>query len=138
VSTVTFAFDESAETAKAIRDGLTAFNRKAVNFPEPTPVNVAVHDENGRLCGGVVGRVSHDTLYSDIVWLDDSLRGGGHGRAMMEKVENKARALGARIAWLYTLSWQARPFYEKLGYRVFGEMEFDDGTHRRYFMRKDL
>jgi len=39
---------------------------------------------------------------------------------------------------LYTLSWQARPFYEKLGYRVFGEMPFADGAHRRYFMRKDL
>ena len=138
MSAVTIAFDDRAETAKAIRDGLTEFNRTAVNFPEPTPVNVAVRDQDGALHGGVVARVTHDTLYIDIVWIDDSLRGGGHGRAMIEQVEDKARALGARLAWLYTLSWQARPFYEKLGYRVFGEMPFADGAHHRYFMRKDL
>jgi GNAT superfamily N-acetyltransferase len=101
-------------------------------------VNVAVRDDDGRLRGGVVARVAFDTVYVDIVWLDDSLRGSGHGRAMMAQVEDKARQLGARIAWLYTLSWQARPFYEKLGYRVFGEMPFHDATHHRYFMRKDL
>jgi GNAT superfamily N-acetyltransferase len=138
MSPVTIAFDDSAETAKAVRDGLTEFNRRAVNFPEPVPVNVAVRDGSGALHGGVVARVTHDTLYMDIVWLEETLRGGGHGRAMIEQVEDKARALGARLAWLYTLSWQARPFYEKLGYRVFGEMPFADGAHRRYFMRKDL
>jgi GNAT superfamily N-acetyltransferase len=131
-------FDDSAETAKTIRDGLTDFNRRAVGFPEPIPVNVAVRSGDGELRGGVVARVAFDTIYIDIVWLDDSLRGGGHGRAMMTRVEDKARQLGARIAWLYTLSWQARPFYEKLGYRVFGEMPFHGGTHHRYFMRKDL
>jgi hypothetical protein len=49
-----------------------------------------------------------------------------------------AGELGAKIAWLYTLSWQARPFYENLGYRAFGEMPFHDGGYRRYFMRKEL
>jgi hypothetical protein len=33
VKAVRIEFDESAETAQAIRDGLTEFNRKAVNFP---------------------------------------------------------------------------------------------------------
>jgi GNAT superfamily N-acetyltransferase len=138
VSAIAIEFDDSAETAKAIRDGLTEFNRKVVNFPEPIPVNVAVRDRDGELRGGIVARVAHDTVYIDIVWLDESLRGGGHGRTMMEQVEEKARDLGARIAWLYTLSWQARPFYEKLGYRLFAEMPFAGGAYHRYFMRKDL
>jgi GNAT superfamily N-acetyltransferase len=138
LSAVTIAFDDRVETAKAIRDGLTEFNRRAVDFPEPTPVNIAVRDASGALHGGVVARVTRDTLYIDIVWIDETLRGGGHGRAMLEQVEDKARALGARIAWLYTLSWQARPFYEKLRYRVFAEMPFADGAHYRFFMRKDL
>jgi GNAT superfamily N-acetyltransferase len=138
VNAVTIDYDDSADTAKAIRDGLTEFNHKAVNFPEPIPVNVAVRDGDGALRGGIVARVALDTVYIDIVWIDDALRGGGHGRIMMERVEEKARALGAKLAWLYTLSWQARPFYEKLGYRVFGEMPFADGAHQRYFMRKEL
>ncbi len=138
MSAIRIEFDDSTETAKAIRDGLTAFNREAVSFPEPIPVNVAVRGSDGAVRGGVVARVAHDTLYVDVVWLDDSFRGGGYGRQMMEQVEDKARSLGARISWLYTLSWQARPFYESMGYSVFGEMPFDGGRHQRYFMRKDL
>ena len=138
MTAMTCVFDDSAEAAKAIRDGLTEFNRRAVNFPEPVAVNVVLRDGEGAVRGGVVARVALDTVYIDIVWIDERLRGGGHGRRMMEQVEEKARGLGARIAWLYTLSWQARPFYEKLGYRLFAEMPFATGAHRRYFMRKDL
>lgn len=135
---ICMAFDDSAGTTKAITEGLTAFNRRSVALSDPIPVTIAVRDASGEICGGVVARVTDDTLYIDIVWLDETLRGGGHGRAMMEKAEEKARALGARVAWLYTLSWQARPFYEKLGYRVLGEMPFKGGAHRRYFMWKTL
>ena len=138
MNTIAIEYDNSAEAAQAILDGLTKFNRNAVDFPEPTPVNVVVRDDNGAVRGGVVARVAHDTVYIDLVWLDESLRGGGYGRMMIERVEEKARSVGARRAWLYTLSWQARPFYEKLGYSVFAEMPFDGGAHRRYFMRKDL
>ena len=46
--------------------------------------------------------------------------------------------IGAVQSWLHTLSWQARPFYERLGYILIGEMPLGGGKHRRYFMRKDL
>jgi GNAT superfamily N-acetyltransferase len=138
VSGVAADYDDSADVAKAIRDGLSEFNRKEAGVGDSTPCNVAVRDEAGNLVGGVIARINLDTVYIDHVWIGENLRGGGHGHAMMELVEDKARKLGARLAWLYTLSWQARPFYEKLGYRVFGEMPFGGGKHRRYFMRKEL
>jgi GNAT superfamily N-acetyltransferase len=132
--------DNSEETAQAIERGLNNYNRKAASGLniESKPVNVAVRDTNGEVCGGIVARVNADTLYVNLVWLDERLRGTGQGRAMMQKVEDEGRKLGARVAWLLTLSFQARPFYEKLGYRLFGEMPVDGGTHRRYFMQKDL
>ena len=37
-----------------------------------------------------------------------------------------------------TASWQARGFYEKQGYAVFGELDLGFDGHRLYFMRKDL
>jgi len=57
---------------------------------------------------------------------------------MMNLVEDRARTLGAREAWLYTMSFQAKPFYEKLGYRQFAELPWMGGAHKRHFMRKDL
>jgi GNAT superfamily N-acetyltransferase len=66
------------------------------------------------------------------------VRGTGLGREMMALVENRARELGAHEAWLYTMSFQARPFYEKLGYVQFAELPWLRGSHARHFMRKDL
>jgi len=138
VSDVSIDYDDSQEAAKAVRDGLTAFNRHAADLPEPLPVNVIVRDADGAIKGGVVGRFAIDTVYIDLVWLDDSLKGKGVGRTMMGKAEDRARALGATIAWLYTMSWQARPFYEHLDYKLLAEMPYANGRHRRYFMWKDL
>ena len=50
--------------------------------------------------------------------------------------ETEAKRLGAREVWLYTMSFQAKPFYEKLGYQQFAELKWLDGA--RHFMRKDL
>jgi len=131
--------DNSEETAQAIERGLNAYNRKTADVNlESKPVNVAVRDSDGKVCGGIVARVNADALYVSLVWLEDHLRGTGQGRRMMQKVEDEGRKLGAQIAWLNTLSFQARPFYEKLGYRLFGEMPVDGGRHKRYFMQKDL
>jgi ribosomal protein S18 acetylase RimI-like enzyme len=132
------ALDPGADVAKAIDAGLTAFNVRTMATPDPIPVQVSARADDGTVIGGVVGRVFMDTLYISTVWIDDSLRGQGHGRAMLEMVEAEGRRHGATHAWLYTTSWQARPFYESRGYACFGEMAFGAGKHRRYFLRKDL
>jgi ribosomal protein S18 acetylase RimI-like enzyme len=132
-------FDDSAKTAATIQRGLEAHNNEAVGFEvQAVPLHLAVRDADGKLCGGILALTYTDTLRIETVWLDKALRGHGQGKAMMDKVEAEGRRRGARQAWLVTLSWQARPFYEKLGYHVFGEMPIMDGQHMRYFMRKAL
>jgi hypothetical protein len=37
-----------------------------------------------------------------------------------------------------TADWQARPFYEKLGYTVFATLDNCPEGHTRYFLKKDL
>jgi GNAT superfamily N-acetyltransferase len=132
------ALDPGEEVAKAIDAGLTAFNVRTMGAPDWMPVQVAVRGDDGTVIGGITARVFLDTLYISTVWIDDSLRGQGHGRAMLDVVETEGRRLGATHSWLYTASWQARPFYEAMGYSCFGEMAFGAGKHWRYFMRKDL
>jgi GNAT superfamily N-acetyltransferase len=132
------AVDDSPDVPKAVSDGLSAYNRKVAGHSEPVTLNVSVRDDADAIKGGVVARFNIDTVYIDLVWLDDALRGQGQGRAMIELVESEGRKRGAKQSWLYTLSFQARPFYETLGYEVFGEMAYMDGKHRRFFMRKDL
>jgi hypothetical protein len=56
----------------------------------------------------------------------------------MKRAELYAVELGCTDAFLDTFSFQARPFYEKLGYRVFGVLENHPAGHQHYFMTKQL
>ncbi len=55
----------------------------------------------------------------------------------MAHSEEAARR-GCRYAWLDAFSFQARGFYEKLGYTVLGTLEDSPPGHSRYFLKKNL
>ncbi|HWA90979.1 MAG TPA: GNAT family N-acetyltransferase [Rhizomicrobium sp.] len=136
---VTIARDDDPAAAKLVSDGLETFNREVGRHPNPLPLNVVLRDDDGKVRGGVLAWFAHDSVYVDTVWLDEALRGRDHGSAMLAMVEDEARARGAEQVWLYTVSWQAPEFYEKRGYRVFGELPYRlrDG-HKRLFFWKTL
>jgi len=130
--------DPDDKTLTAMLAGLRAFNADAVSGVTSHRITAAIRDDDGALHGGVIGRLAGDSVYVEAVWADDAARGQGLGTEAMRLVEDEARRLGAREAWLYTMSFQAKPFYEKLGYTQFAELPWMGGRHARHFMRKDL
>jgi ribosomal protein S18 acetylase RimI-like enzyme len=56
----------------------------------------------------------------------------------MNEAEAEAIHRGCRGAWLDTFSFQARGFYERLGYSIFGTIENFPPGHRRFFLKKDF
>lgn len=129
-------FDEKA--AKTISDNLVAFNRTRANRPEPLKFLVLLRDGHKVVRGGINAVLHYDVLYIDDLFVDAAFRGRRCGTRLMNLAEAEGRRQGAKMAWLDTYSWQARPFYEKLGYEVFGELPYQGGLHRRYFLRKVL
>ncbi|MEJ1970499.1 MAG: GNAT family N-acetyltransferase [Rhizomicrobium sp.] len=123
---------------QALVDALVAFSRAKVGRPEPIRFQVVARNGDGTLLGGASAKFHFDVLFLDDLWVADSLRGAGLGTALMRAFETRGRELGARLAWLDTMSWQARPFYEKLGYTVFGELPYSGGAHTQFFLRKFL
>ena len=71
-------------------------------------------------------------------WLAPGYRRRGLGSRLLRAAEEEARRRGCRMAWLDTYDFQARPFYERHGYAVFGELDGLPNGHRRWFMRKRL
>lgn len=130
--------DLDGSVLAGVLSGMRAFNAAAVPGLVSHKITVAIRGDDGALHGGVVGRLAGDSVYMEVVWNDETVRGKGHGGEMMRLAEDEARRLGAREAWLYTMSFQAKPFYERLGYRQFAELPWLDGRHARHFMRKDL
>lgn len=52
----------------------------------------------------------------------------------MDRIEHAAGARGANAAHLDTYDFQALGFYEKRGYRVFGQLDDYPPGHTRYFL----
>ncbi len=68
--------------------------------------------------GGVYGYIEREWLYISLLWVGKSARGLGVGNRVMEKIESWAEEKGIRNFYVGTAEFQARPFYEKRGYRV--------------------
>ena len=136
---VTVAVDtRHEEVHKAVLDGLVAFNTAAMGGDGGRqPVSISVRDGDV-IVGGAVGRYWHGWVYVDLFWVTDELRGQDIGTAVMDRLEAHARDLGARGVHLNTYSWQARPFYEKRGYRLFGELSPYPEGHSCYWLSKTL
>jgi hypothetical protein len=56
----------------------------------------------------------------------------------MKDSESYARSRGAIGATVETHSFQARPFYERLGYEVFGTLDGHPPGHVKFYLRKAL
>ena len=54
----------------------------------------------------------------------------------MRAAEQEARDRGCSHAHCDTYDFQALPFYQKLGYQVFGQLEDYPAGHTRYFLQK--
>ncbi|MBI3759362.1 MAG: GNAT family N-acetyltransferase [Deltaproteobacteria bacterium] len=130
--------DDNDEVLQALMAGMKVFNGAAVPGLTSHKIVAAVRDASGKVVGGVIGRMAEDSVYVEVVYNDEAVRGTGLGTKAMLLVEEEARRLGAVEAWLYTMSFQAKPFYEKIGYHQFAELNWMGGKHKRQFMRKDL
>lgn len=79
---------------------------------------VMMLDANQEVLGGVYGYIEREWLYISLLWVDDSARGLGVGTQLMEGIEKWAEEKGICNFYVGTAEFQARPFYEKRGYRV--------------------
>jgi GNAT superfamily N-acetyltransferase len=97
-----------------------------------------LHDEAGKAVGGLWGKAFYDWLFVELLFVPDPLRGRGLGAALLAKAEEQARGWGCHSLWLDTFSFQARGFYERLGYTVFGEVPDYPAPHSRFLLSKRL
>jgi GNAT superfamily N-acetyltransferase len=118
---------------------LIAFNENHAGSRDYRPLVVSVaHPETGEVLGGLWGGTSFSYLHIEMLYLPEAMRGAGLGRKIMRQAEQEAARRGCHAAWLDTFSFQARGFYERLGYDVFGVLEDYPPGHSRYFMKKSL
>lgn len=133
--------DQPSEADQAaIRAGLIGFNAQATGLPSGTRTDLAVlvRDAQRQTIGGALGSSSYGWMVLDMLWIPQALRGQKLGRRIMLAIEGEAIARGCRGIRLDTFSFQARGFYEKLGYTVFGTLPDYPPGHTRFWLAKRL
>ena len=56
----------------------------------------------------------------------------------MKKVEDEAKDIGATLSHTDTFDFQAKDFYLKQGYTIFGELADCPPGHTRFYLKKAL
>ena len=134
--------DPSEAIRSALSKGIAGFNRHTIPDLEPNEAEIHFHaiatDENGNLLGGLRGTCYWNTLHIELLWLADRARGTGVGRQMIENAEAFAVQNGCEKALVETTSWQARPFYEKNGYKLLATLEGRPKGHASHYLSKTL
>ncbi|MEG8015895.1 GNAT family N-acetyltransferase [Sphingomonas sp. 22R3R2A-7] len=72
----------------------------------------------------------------ELLAVPEEYRGKSYGKTLMERAEEIAHANDCVGVWLNTSEFQARGFYEKLGFEVFGTLDDYPVGQKTFFLRK--
>lgn len=133
---MTAAPDETA--FNAILDAVVDYNTRMAGPSGHRPLAILIKNGSGAVTGGLWGGSGYGWLFIKLLFVPEALRAGGLGARLMAMAEQEAVQRGCRGIWLDTYAFQARGFYEKLGFRCFGELADYPVGFSRYFMCKTL
>lgn len=119
------AFNKDAREKKGLIGDLQSFS-------------FSLLDQDKNFIAGIGGVSLWGSLYITSLFVDENHRNQNYGSLLIEKAENLARERGCTFIHLSTMDFQAKPFYEKLGYKL----EFTRCGYEKdsvsYHLRKDL
>jgi GNAT superfamily N-acetyltransferase len=124
------------EIRKAILAPLVQFNDSQVGPSQGRPLVITLKADSGEVLGGLWGYTGYSWLFTQLLVVPASLRGNGIGTKLMAMAEQEALNRGCTGAWLDTFEFQARRFYEGIGYSCFGELQDYPPGYSRFFLKK--
>lgn len=128
--------------AEFIDNNIVEYNNSKVVFLQHEAfksLNYCIKDDKGLVIAGVNSLMyCWRMLYIDVLFTISDSRAKGFGSRLLTYVEKEAKQLGATLAHLDTFDFQAKDFYIKHGYEVFGVLDDCPQGHKRYYMKKAL
>ena len=130
----------TSEEAEKLNDKINDFVAKQVSFYGDAEIlKDYVIKENSLIIAGIrTCFYLGECLAINVLFVDENYRNKGLGALLLNQVEADAEAMGAKLIHLDTFNHQAKNFYLKHGYEVFGVLDDCPKGHKRYYMKKVL
>lgn len=130
------------EECDLVDKGIVEYNLSKVPFPQEKafiPLNRVIKDKDGNILAGINSLLyCWNCLYVDVLWVKEEFRKEGYGSILLNEVEKIAKEKGCKLIHLDTFDFQAKDFYIKHGYEVFGILDQCPENHKRYFLKKNI
>ncbi|PTA51312.1 GNAT family N-acetyltransferase [Shewanella morhuae] len=135
---LTLINDESTEFADAVKQKIVEFNQAQWQGLCRKNLGLKLQNVEGELLAGISGKTFGNWFLIDYLWVDDSLRQQKIGTRLLLAAESQAKERGCQFVLLDTLDFQAKPFYERHGYKVQWIQQAYPETGSKFFMVKAL
>lgn len=136
--------EENHDFRNMLKEKIKAFNNeisphhKASRAKGYTTYFHIIEEDGGMFVGGLAGHIYWRTMEIDDFYIEGMYRGNGLGRRMINEAIELAKNNVLDFILLSTFSFQAKTFYEKLGFYVIGEIKDYPPGESLYTMRMDL
>jgi GNAT superfamily N-acetyltransferase len=132
---------DPAPDSKDVSFLLKGINQEAFQKKNQSPIELFayfIRDDRETLKGGLTGTLYYGCLYIDQLYLVPELRKQGYGTKLIQTAENLAVSEGCTFSTVNTMDWEAKGFYEKLGYSIEFKREGYKNNSILYFLRKNF
>jgi ribosomal protein S18 acetylase RimI-like enzyme len=93
---------------------------------------------NNKIIAALNGHSLGDNCFINLVWVNEECRHQGLGSKLFAQLESYARSKNCKMIQLETYDFQAKGFYDQLGYTAVATFKNVFMGHTRYFMEKVL
>ena len=135
--------ESTKEESDLIWQGIIEYNSSKLSLKGDIPfipVNRVMKDLDGNIIGGINCELSYywNTMYIDMLWVKDEFRKKRLASKLLKEIELIGKEQGCKLVHLETMDFQAKDFYIKNGYEIFGKLDNVPKGHKRYYMKKLL
>ena len=128
---------QDTEIAKIIHKNLKDFNESILGPYEAKPFCIDASAEN-KVIGGINGDIFGKICRISEAWVHNDYRKLKLGTKLFKEVEEFAKQNNCRLIQLETNEFQAKGFYEKLGYHVIAVLPDNFISYTTYILRKEI
>jgi GNAT superfamily N-acetyltransferase len=129
--------DPSQADNAVISEGIIASNAHILGERDKT-FSIFLKNDLGKVFGGIQAFLDSESVYIDVLWVEEKLQKKGYGTKLLEAVELEAFKNVCKYLTVDTWDFQAEEFYLKNGYERIGEVKNYWLGHSKISLRKKI